>query len=258
VQDMTGVKAKEFTNSIAGHLNGRTKAYECAFDEQKVRAGLRLNPASDADVHVQLANLLAAAERFDEADVELKQAQALTPEATCVKEAVARQALRNQQKDEAVKLYRAAIAAGTKNPMAYLVSAGARLDEYASSRTDYAGGGGPSTEIAIGEIEKALELNRSNMDAYRLLGRAFYILPQLTEERLAELTPALVTGAEGCNVRLYRALLYERLEKLKLCASDLQLILDDPDVSQRTKYSARDRLATIERKMKAIERRPSE
>jgi len=258
VEDTTGVKTKEFTTAISRHLNARKNDYEFPFDEQKVQAGLRLSPAPEAEVHVQLANMLAAAERYDEASNELKQALALAPEASCVKEAAARQALRHQQKDDAVKLYRDAIAAGTKNPMAYLVSADARLDEYASSHTDYAGGGGPSTETAIGEIKKALELNPSNMQAYRLLGRAFYILPQFTEERLAELTPALTTGADGCGVRFYRALLYERLEKLDQSLGDLRLIIKDPDVSQWTKHSAQNRLASIEGKIKAIERSSSE
>lgn len=90
------------------------------------------------------------------------------------------------------------------------------------------------------------------MQAYRILGRAFYILPQFTEERLAELAPALVAGAEGCGVRYYRALLFERLEMLDGSMSDLRLILNDPDVSQWTKCLAQNRLDTIERKIKAI------
>lgn len=256
VQDTTGVKAKVFTTSISVYLNSRKKTgYECPFDDQKVRASLQLSPAPEFEIHVQLANILVAAERHEEASDELKLALALAPEAVCVKEAAARQALRNQQKEEAVKLYRDAIATGTKNPTAYLISADARLDEYASSRTDYAGGGGPSTEIAIGEIKKALELNPSNMQAYRILGRAFYILPQFTEERLAELTPALVPGAEGCSVRYYRALLFERLKKLDQSLSDLRVVINDPDVSQWTKRSAQNRLVTIEERTKAIERR---
>lgn len=257
VQNITGAKAKEFTTSIARYLNGKNKSYECPFDEQKVRAGLQLSPAPEVEVHVQLANILAAADRYDESANELNQALALAPEAVCVKEAAARQALRNKQKEDAVKLYRDAIAAGTKNPMAYLVSAGARLDEYSFSGIDYSGGGGPSVEIAIGEIKTALELNRGNMQAYRLLGRAFYILPKFTEERLADLVPGLLAGANGCSVRYYRALLYERLEKLELSASDLRLILDDPDVLQWTKHAAQERLAKIERQLKARERHSS-
>jgi tetratricopeptide (TPR) repeat protein len=249
-EDTTGVKAKEFTDSITRHLNGRAQDYECSFDAQKVRARLQLSPAPEAEVHVQLANILAAAGRYDEASNELNQALALAPEAVCVEEAAARQALRHQQEDDAVKLYRAAIAAGTKNPIAYLVSADARLDEYASSRIDYAGGGGPSTETAISEIKKALELNPSNMQAYRLLGRAFYILPKFTEEQLAELTPALVNGADGCSVRYYRALLYERLEKLDQCIGDLRLIVDDPDALQWNKRAAQDRLTRFDKKLK--------
>jgi tetratricopeptide (TPR) repeat protein len=248
VEGTAGTKATEFTDSIARYLNGRAKCYECPFNEQKVRASLQLSPAPEAEIHVQLANLLVAAERYDEADNEFKHALALAPEAVCVKEAAARQALRQQEKDDAVKLYRDAIAAGTKNPIAYLVSANARLDEYASSSIDYAGGGGPSTETAISEIKKALELNPSNMQAYRLLGRAYYILPSFTEERLADLTPALVDGADGCSVRYYRALLYERLEKLEQCIGDLHLIIDDPHASQWNKRAAQDRLARIERK----------
>lgn len=250
VQDTTGMKSEQFVRAITTYLKQKNPTYECSFDEQKVRAGLLLSPAPEAEVHVQLSNLLAAAERYEEANNELNQALALAPEAPCVKEACARQALRNQLKEEAVKLYRDAITAGTKNPMAYLVSAGARLDEYSSSGTDYAGGGGQSTETAIGEIKKALELNPGNLQAYRLLGRAFYILPKLMEDQLAELTPALVAGADGCGVRYYRALLYERLGKLDPCMNELRLIIDDPDASQWNKRAAQDRLTRLERRKK--------
>jgi tetratricopeptide (TPR) repeat protein len=255
VQDTTGLESEQFVTAITAHLKQRNHGYQCPFDEQKVRASLQLSPAPEVEVHVQLANLLVAAERYAEASNELNQAQALAPEAACVKEAAARQALRDEQKDDAVKFYRDAIAAGTKNPMAYLVSASARLDEYSSNGIDYAGGGGPSTETAVSEIEKALALNPGNMRAYRVLGRAFYILPKFTEERLAELTPALVKGADGCSARFYRALLYERLEMLDPCMSDLRLIIDDPDALQWTIRAAQERLARVKARMRDNELR---
>jgi len=255
VQSSTGLRSEQFVNAVTAYLKQRNHGYRSSFDEQKVRAGLQLSPAPEVEVHVQLANLLAAAERYADASKQLKQALALAPEAACVKEAAARQASRDEQKDDAVKLYREAIVAGTKNPMAYLVSANARLDEYSSSGIDYAGGGGPSTQTAIDEIEHALVLNPGNMWAYRLLGRAFYILPKLTEERLAELTPGLVNGADGCSARFYRALLYERLEMLGPCMNDLLLIINDPDALRWTKNSAQERLARIKTRMRDNERR---
>jgi tetratricopeptide (TPR) repeat protein len=173
---------------------------------------------------------------------------ALAPDSVWVKEAAARQASRNGEKDDAVKLYREAIAVGTKNAVAYLVSAGMRLDEYSLGRTDFAGGGGASTDIAIKEIKQALELAPGNIEAYRLLGRAFYILPKLTEDRLTDLNPAMVSGADGCVVRFYRALLYQRLGKLPQCVNDLQTIINDPDALQRTKQGAQERLAAVEKK----------
>lgn len=247
VEEATGVPSKQFTARISSHLNKGKSSYRFLFDERTTRAGLQLVAAADAEVHAQLANVLAAAERFDESAIELNQAMALAPDAICVKEAAARQALRRDEKDEAVKLYREAIAAGTKNTRAYLVSAIARIDECGSGGIDYAGGGGPSTEVAIAEIQKALELNPSSMDAYRMLGRALYILPKLTEDRLADLAPALVSGEEGCSVRYYRALLYQRLEKTEECMSDLRIIVNDPDASRQHKHWAQDRLAKMER-----------
>jgi len=250
VEEITGVKARNLSVAVGKHLSGRVPTFECAFDAQKVRMGFQLVPAPEAELHVQFANLLVAAGRHDEASKELEQATALAPDLISAKEAAARQALRNQQNEDAVNLYRAAIAGGSKNPIAYLISAGARLDEYSMGNADYEGGGGPSTEVAIGEIRKALEINPGSMQAYRLLGRAFYILPKFTEDRLADLAPALVKGAEGCDVRYYRALLYRRLGKIEECMNDLRLIIDDPDASQRNKRSANDHLTRLEKQLK--------
>ena len=248
VQNVTGSQSKDFTKAIVRHLRGKDVIYELSFDEKDVRAKLILKPATEAEVHVQLANILAAANRYAEAYKELDQAVALAPQSTYVKEALARRAIHEERNDDAAKFYRDAIASGSTNPRAYLYSASTRLDEYSSGGVDYAGAGGASTELALVEIRKALALNPGSAEGYRLLGRGLYILPKIAEKDIEELSFGVRNGADGCRVRFYRALLYLRMEKKSECVEDLKVIIADSDASHHTRRSAQDRLAKLTRK----------
>jgi 2-oxo-4-hydroxy-4-carboxy--5-ureidoimidazoline (OHCU) decarboxylase len=176
---------------------------------------------------VYLADLLAASGKALEAEVRLDRARVLAPHATYVDEGLARNDIRNGRSDLAVEDYRAALAAGSTNPRAYIVSAQARLDDSQSGGLDYAGEGGFGIATAIQEIRRALVLDPGNTDAYVLLGRAFYVAPTVTEKDIAELKPGLNAGSDGPKVRFYRALLYHRLNQLDRSVAELGAVATD-------------------------------
>jgi tetratricopeptide (TPR) repeat protein len=248
VESVSGFPPEGFGKAIGRHFRVGDCRYETAFDEKGVRGRLKPVPAPDVEVHVQLANALASAKRDAESDRELELAASLAPDSVAVKEAGARKAIREDRKDDAVKLYREAIDAGSTNARAILFSASARLDEYSTGNVDYAGGGGPSTEVALQEIRRVLKMNSSDFDAYRLMGRALFVLPRLSEEMVAELEPAVMAGEDGCRVRYYRALLRDRLGDIESAIKDLRTILDDSEASNFTRRSAQALLARLEKR----------
>jgi hypothetical protein len=197
------------------------------FDEAELRRGLKAVPAGDAEVKVWLAELLTASGRQPEADLELEGAQKKSPENVLVKEARARREVRRGDTAAAAALYREAISAGTRNSYAFLISANARLDEVSVAGTDYAGQGGGAAETAIEEIRRALTIDAGNIDAYRLLGRAFYVAPNVAAENLAELMPGIAATDGGLWVRYYRALLFQRLGRLNDGLEDLMSIVKE-------------------------------
>jgi tetratricopeptide (TPR) repeat protein len=211
---------------------------EIPFAEAAVKAAFRLSPAPEAELFVQRANLLCAAGRVPECNLQLDQARALAPDLSAVQEAWARRMLREGRPRDAMQLYREAIAAGSKNFAAYLQSALLRLDDGMSYGSDRAGEGGPEAVTAVAELRQAIRLNPGSLESYRMLGRAFYVLPALTEAHIAELSPGATTGADGELVRFYRAMLYSRLHRRDDCARDFRAILADPETSDQLRRGA--------------------
>ncbi len=243
VQAVMGEPSDHFRTAIERHLRHFRAPRLLAFDDAAVRASLKITPAAEAEVLAQTSNLLAAAGRIDECNAQLERARKLAPDRPEVKEAWARRAIRENQPDEATRLYREAITAGSKNSAAYLNSATARLDASAIGNSDREGGGGPETLIALREIRHALELNPGSSEAYRLLGRTFWLLPELAGSYVDELSAGITAGEAGSRVRYYRALLYFRLGKTDESFADLQQIIDNAEVSVTDRNRAKERLA---------------
>ncbi|MBS0631585.1 MAG: hypothetical protein JSS11_06700 [Verrucomicrobia bacterium] len=223
---------KELTRAIKRHTGKRR---ELPFDTAAVKASFRIAPAPEAEVLVQSSEVLIFSKREAEADMKLIQARELAPDLPMVKEAIARQLLRQDREREAVDLYREAIAAGSKNAAAYLRSARLRLNDSSSGGHDVAGEGGQEAVTSVTEIRQAIQLNPGNLEGYQLLGRAFFVLPKLTAEQVDELTPGAVPGPEGVPVRLYRTMLYSRLGQRDPCAQEFRAILADPAIPDETR-----------------------
>lgn len=234
--------ADRFERAIRQHLRkGRRRSFP--FDEAAVRATFRLTPAPPAEVLVWRAELLADRKDPAPAAALLAQARALAPNLPLVQEATARQAARAGQRHDALLAYRAAIAAGTKNPLTYLRSAQGRLDDSRRGAYDVQGEGGHEAEVAADELRTALKLDPTNRDAYVQLGRAFFVTPHVTLAMLDELAPGLTPDAQGARVRYYRALLASRLGRHDDALADFRLLADDPSLDDGARAQARDRFA---------------
>lgn len=247
--DMAG-----FNRAITEHLR-RTPKRVMVFDPALVRASFQITVAPEAEVLVTTAELLAAAKRFSEANANLDRAHELAPELSVVKDARARRMLREGRTDEAVRLYREAIDAGSKNPAAYLRSAQARLDDARTRGRDIAGEGGSAATIAVEELRRAISLNRGNAEAYQLLGRAFYVMPELANDHVEELSRGVFMGEQSQLIRLYRSGLYSRLHQTEKAVADLRHVIAASDISPQNRSYAQERLAALmfERDLKIVE-----
>lgn len=243
VPAVMGVPPENFRAAIEQHLRDFRTPRAVPFDAGKVRAALKVTPAPMAEVLAQTSNLLAAAGRIDECNAQLEKARQLAPDRADVKEAWARRALRENHPDEATRLYREAIAAGSTSFAAYLNSATARLDATMVEDGDRPGSGGPDALVALEEVRRAIALNPGSSEAYRLLGRTFWVMPTLSDADVNELRRGVVAGKAGARVRYYRGLLYSRLGKTAQSLTDFQQVVDDPDATDTDRNRARERLA---------------
>jgi tetratricopeptide (TPR) repeat protein len=242
VEAVIGVKLRDLEKDIAKHFLRRDTVREIVFDVVGTRAALKTVAATEAEVQVHLANLLVATQKPDEAELAFLRVQAVMPEAPAVKEWLARRELRANRPEEAARLYREAIGGGSRNSVAFLVSAEQRLTDSRSSNVDRTGGGGRDIEESLAEIRQAIRLNPGSIEAYRLLGRALFLHPKPTKEHAVELSRGVAPGAEGGAVQFYRALLYERLEMNTEYGADLAQLVAAKATSSSVRRLAKERL----------------
>jgi len=221
-----GIPADGFKKDIKAHLSKHVRQ-SYPFDADALRKTLTPVPAPEVEVDVQLSNLLFAAGKENEGELELGRAGYIAADSIAVKEARARRALRHSDWLEGAELYRAAIALGSNNPIAYLRSAQERLGIRPGSRIQ-AGGAGELANTAIEEIHHALQLDPGNPEAYALLGKALYLAPEMHDADIDELSRGVAAGAVGAAVRYSRALVYSRQEKTAEAIADLRAILAEP------------------------------
>ena len=240
VAAVIGCPPNELMARVMSHIN-TDWPIRLPIDDAGLRAQLRVGPAPEAEVDVQLAELLAAAGKTTRYEDELESARALAPGAACVKEALARREARHNNPSAAAQLYREAIAAGSVSPRAYLMSASDRINE-STGGVDQAGVGGFNIADAISEIHRALQLSPGNTDAYLLLARAFFVAPKVSAADIDELAPALNPGPDGQRLRLYRALLYARISRTEESVADLKEVLGNPQSPAEVRRIATDHL----------------
>ena len=242
VAGVTGVKLKDMHQLVS--LGSSAPNLHIPFDTAKVKASLLVAPAPDAEVKVQLADLLAAMNNPRESDRMLEAAVALAPNAVYVKEAQGRRFLRRNDQQAATKVFREAIVAGSVDFQAYMTSALQRLDDAQSSGHDVPGGGGNEIPEALAEIRRSLEFQPSAPRAYFQLGRALYVSSTVTDKDLEELKPGIADPENGSVVRLYRGMLYQRLGRIREAQADLRWIIADHNATpalraQATKFLRR-------------------
>lgn len=245
VEEVMGESSKNFSREVRRYVLREAEPRRLAFDEAATRASWTLSAADPARVHTTLAYLLDAAGRPKEAEAAMALARAAGTDNVAYLEGMARRLKKARQDAEALALYRQAILAGSRNPVAYLVSADGYLDESQSAGADYAGGGGNNVHDAEREIQKALELDPGSPEAYRLLGRMYFISPKVPEDAIERLSVGVTSGEAGAAVRLYRAWLYQRAQKMDEALADFRAIMEDPEVEPRTKARARDTMSRM-------------
>lgn len=236
VESLVGVPAEKLEKAISRHLGGNHEV-KIPFDEKAILARLKIEPADEAEVMVRESDLLVTYGREDEGNALVDRAAALAPQATYVNEALARREMRRQDQTAAARFYRMAIAAGSTNTNAWIISAAERLTQVQAYGGDMAGGGNKGTRIALDEVHHALQLDPGSMDAWRLLGRVYFVLEQAEEAGLADLSRVVTDSENGLQVRYYRGLLHSRLGHAEEAVADLSHIATHaraPEVVRRS------------------------
>lgn len=245
LESVLHVPTEEFERSFKLHLRKSSAGVALPFDAAALRQRLIPAEISLFDVHVFRAHLLIGAGKPNEAELALAQAEAITPNALPVLEARARAAWLAGQKGEALRRYREAIARGSTNFMAYLLSAEDRVT-ITGQAFNHAGEGGPRAEEALREIRRAVELNPQSPEAYRVLGRVLFVAPDVSAQDVEQLERGVSRGPTGQAVRYYRALLHERLGNRTEYVRDLRDVYSDPFVLPSVRKNVAERLVKAE------------
>lgn len=232
------------TREIGRYINTKAQIRRIPFDSAAIKAAWRIGPADTVRLEVCRAALLESSGRLPAADAALKRAEAVGAGSPLLHEALGRRAQREGRGDEALQFYREAIAAGTVNPAPYLASANARLDLSSVNGADVAGGGARNVAEALLEIRQAIAADPGSAMAYRTLGRALFIAPNLKPDALAELQPGLTLGTESAHVRFYLALLHERLKQMDQHFAELATLATDPETPELLRAQATRRWLT--------------
>ena len=237
VASLVGVPMEKWERAIHRQMGGGHEI-RIPFDEKAILARLKIEPADAAEVMVRESDLLVSYGREAEGDALLDQAVALSPQAIYVNEALARRAMRHQDQTAAARFYRQAMAAGSTNTNAWIISAAERLVQVQAYGSDVAGGGSNSTLTALEEVHRALQLDPGDRNAWRLLGRVYFVLAKADEAGLAELSRAVTDQENGLHVRYYRGLLQFRLGHMAEAVADLEYVETHPRTSPAVRQSA--------------------
>lgn len=220
---------EHFNTAIRDHFRHGRYPIALPVDEAAIRASFHLGAVDPAEITARTAELLLSTERAAEAEVQIEQVHAFSPDVPAVKEAWARRLRREGRNEDAAELYRELIDAGSRNVAALLFSASLRLDDVQTGGRDVASQGGEPAALALAEVRRALALDPGSLEAARLLGRTLYVLPQITDENLAELGALIPPGADGLAVRFYHGMLAQRLGHFGAASADFHAIETEPN-----------------------------
>ncbi len=242
---VAGVELDDFNREIRSHVRGRLPSVRLPFDANAVSAAMTIEPLAEAELLAMQADVAAAAGNSAEADLRYLKAVSLARDAAYTLESGARWLDRRGDRAASIDKYRAAIAAGSENPDAYLNSAAWRLQR-SGGGVDRIGGGVPVVmEEAEAEVRRALELDPGSGKAYRLLGRIAILEKAPDESKLDDLARAIGSDFWGTEARYYRALLLRRLDRNEEAKADLQWIISQAETSETRRANAESRLADM-------------
>lgn len=241
-----GLSMKELTTRVKQAIGKVDRTRAIPFDAVGLRARVESGPADPAIVAVRVSDLLRGfLLRRDDADKELAVARAGAPEHPLVLEAMGRQAVARGDRTRALEHYREAIERGSRNVTAYLVSAESWLDGVSRNGQDEAGGGGIFADKAIADVRRALELEPRNDHAYRTLGRALFVRPEISEQLVEELAPGVALGDPTGTIRYFRALLFVRLKNNERYKAELTGLAAAPEIREELRQEAAERLGVV-------------
>ncbi|MES2696303.1 MAG: hypothetical protein V4773_22720 [Verrucomicrobiota bacterium] len=239
------IPAADLTKTLSRYTGKMNRTRDFKIDEAAWRARMETGPADRALVGVHLSDLMRGFQQNDAAERELALARVAAPDHPTIREARAREAWARRDWQEALSLYREAIALNSTNFHAYIYSAEDWLNQSSSRGADEAGGGGTITETAIAELRRALQINPYEDHAYRVLARAFYVRPEITEEHLNDLQPGILLGDSTGLIRYYRALVYGRLKKIPEYQAALEALAAAPAIQASLRGEVAVRLGKI-------------
>lgn len=225
-----GLDPNSFTSAVSKFAGNSTRLL-LRFDTLAARNRIKSGLAPDWEVAITRASLMEGRGRTDATAQEFAKALAAAPRNCVVLEALAAHELRVNQVDAAVQHYRAAIAAGSPNPYAFLCSAQNRLDQSHLGHREEPGSGGYAVLAAIEEIRRARTLDPTSPQVYQLLGRACFLSPNTTVKDLDELIPGFDLPDSSTSSHLYHGAIAIRFGLFDVARSDYTFLAEAPGIT---------------------------
>lgn len=230
-----GMNCTQLDLKLRQHLETGLRAKPVAFAVADFELSLKMSPAPAHELHLLFYELLAFRKAAN-ATQELHRAIDSGVDTIPLKLSRARQAFRENRTADAVKLCREAIAAGSRDPIAHLVSAEARLGQVTYNFDNQrqssvvihqvVGAAGPDFFLCLDEIRTALRLDPDFKAAYATLGRAFFAAPAVTRTDADELSPGVTVHPQGLYVRYLRGVAYERAGAFAEADADFSYLVE--------------------------------
>lgn len=232
LEDVLNAPMEEWDARLHKHLRSRKSRRRIQYDQQAIESEFKISLLRAFELQIFQSEIAAALGDEEAAEKLLISAREQAPDETLVLEAEARSHLRRDDKQAAVLAYRRAIGQGTKNPYAYLVSAGGRMERNQGRVS-------PELDLALSEVEAALELDPSLGQPYITFGKIANLMPEPSPEHLAVLSRRVGADAGGNEVRYYRGLLRERLGLVDDAVADMTELVNHPGAKDDTRRLAR-------------------
>lgn len=215
-----GRKLEQLDSALREHLRAPTQNRTIPFDSKTCAESVKTTLAQPAEIDVLRYEMLASGKAHSEARAYLDRAESSGADFIALKMARVRRALFENDYTAVMRNCRDAIATGSRDPIAYLLSAEGRMGQLTHSYspmnhsqtiiTQVTGSAGADFETCLEEIRTAIRIDPGFVAAYSTLGRAFFSAPSTTSEQAAELTPGISDHPAGLYIRYLRGAVLSR------------------------------------------------